>query len=374
METDLADDQHVLVDASARFAEAAHPLTALRDGSWDEPSVAARYLRQAGELGWFSLVVAEEFGGGTVSGNGVVDAALVAMARGRLLQPGPFVGTNVVARALSTGGTAEHRRDVLPTLMSGDASAAWATAAGPGTLHLGGVANAAPAGGGYVLSGRATMVEDPGPNGWFLVTAATADGPSQFLVAADTPSLIVTPRSSLDLSRRLCELHLDGVELPAGALVGAAGGAADAIADQLALASTLLAAESVGSMQAEFEMTLQYAKDRIAFGRPIGSFQAIKHQLADTSLALEMCIGLVLAAADHLGDTLGLGGPAATMAKAFVGDAGIELAQTCFQVFGGIGFTWEHDQHLYLRRLTTDAALYGDPNWHREHLCVLAGV
>ena len=113
----LADDQHVLVDASARFAEAAHPLTALRDGSWDEPSVAARYLRQAGELGWFSLVVAEEFGGGTVSGNGVVDAALVAMARGRLLQPGPFVGTNVVARALSTGGTAEHRRDVLPTLM-----------------------------------------------------------------------------------------------------------------------------------------------------------------------------------------------------------------------------------------------------------------
>ena len=128
-------------------------------------------------------------------------------------------------------------------------------------------------------------------------------------------------------------------------------------------------------MDHDFEMTLQYAKDRIAFGRPIGSFQARqaparRHQPG---------------AGDEQGGRAGRGphasvpttsyGPqAASMAKAFVGDAGVELAQNCFQVFGGIGYTWEHDQHLYLRRITTDAGLFGDAAWHREHLCQLAGL
>ncbi len=127
-------------------------------------------------------------------------------------------------------------------------------------------------------------------------------------------------------------------------------------------------------MDYELGLTVQYAKDRIAFGRPIGSFQGIKHPLADTSLNLEMSKAVTLAAARHLaaGDPYGV--QAASMAKAFVGDCGIDLAQTCFQVFGGIGFTWEHDQHLYLRRLTSDAALYGDPTWHRERLCQLGAL
>jgi len=127
-------------------------------------------------------------------------------------------------------------------------------------------------------------------------------------------------------------------------------------------------------MDHDFEMTLRYAKDRIAFGRPIGSFQAIKHLLADMSLALEMSKAIVVAAARSLGTDDGYGLEAASMAKAFVGDSGVELAQNCFQIFGGIGFTWEHDQHLYLRRLTTDAALFGDPVWHRERLCQLSGL
>jgi alkylation response protein AidB-like acyl-CoA dehydrogenase len=121
-------------------------------------------------------------------------------------------------------------------------------------------------------------------------------------------------------------------------------------------------------------MTVEYAKDRIAFGRPIGSFQGVKHQLADTSLALEMSKAITLAAARNVGTDDGYGAESASMAKAFVGDSGIDLVQTCFQIFGGIGFTAEHDQHLYLRRVTSDAAWFGDPAWHREHLCALAGV
>jgi alkylation response protein AidB-like acyl-CoA dehydrogenase len=182
------------------------------------------------------------------------------------------------------------------------------------------------------------------------------------------------PLDSLDVTRRFAEVRLAGVEVPPSSLVGPAGGAADRIAQQLAIACALTASESVGAMDTELGLTVQYAKDRIAFGRPIGSFQAVKHLLADTSLLLEMSKAITLAAARNVGTADGYGREAASMAKAFVGDSGIDLAQSCFQVFGGIGFTWEHDQHLYLRRLTTDAALFGDPTWHRERLCQLSGV
>jgi alkylation response protein AidB-like acyl-CoA dehydrogenase len=119
---------------------------------------------------------------------------------------------------------------------------------------------------------------------------------------------------------------------------------------------------------------VQYAKDRIAFGRPIGSFQAIKHLLVDASLSLELGKAVTLAAAQALGTEDEQAVQAASMAKALVGDTGIDVVQNCTQVFGGIGLTWEHDQHLFVRRVTTDASLYGDAVWHREHLCQLAGV
>ncbi len=199
-------------------------------------------------------------------------------------------------------------------------------------------------------------------------------GRAQFLVRADDPALRVEPLGSLDLTRRFVAVTLDALDVPASACVGTASGAPDLIDAQLALACVLTTAESVGAMDYELGVTVQYAKDRIAFGRPIGSFQAVKHSLADSSLLLEMSKAMARAAAQHVGEGDGYGLEAASMAKAFVGDCGIDLAQSCFQTFGGIGFTWEHDQHLYLRRLTTDAAFFGDPSWHRERLCQLSGI
>ncbi|WP_007511161.1 acyl-CoA dehydrogenase family protein, partial [Pseudofrankia saprophytica] len=270
-----------------------------------------------------------------------------------------------------------------------------------------GAVSATEAADGWRLSGQATFVEDAGPGGWYLVTAAAGDGAGidgydggaglgQFLLPADAPGLRVVPLESLDLPRRFVRLELDGVAVgSSGELRAPAGGVAALVARQLALACVLTTAESVGAMDRELAMTVQYAKDRIAFGRPIGSFQALKHALADTSLALEMSKAITTAAARRLGEAGGMDGPggqdapapsegpagsdgygleAASMAKAFVGDSGVDLAQSCFQVFGGIGFTWEHDQHLYLRRLTTDAAFFGDPSWHRERLCQLSGI
>jgi alkylation response protein AidB-like acyl-CoA dehydrogenase len=214
-------------------------------------------------------------------------------------------------------------------------------------------------------------VQDVDASSWLLVTGNAPDGTTQVLVSAGSPGVTITELDSLDITRRFAEVRFDGVRVPAAAVIGAPGRLP---AEQLAIACTLLAAETVGAMDHDFGMTLQYAKDRIAFGRPIGSFQAVKHQLADTSLALEMSKATVLAAARTVGADDDYGPEAASMAKAFVGEAGVDLAQACFQIFGGIGYTWEHDQHLYLRRITTDAGLFGDPAWHREYVCQLAGL
>lgn len=319
------------------------------------------------------MLVLEPLGGGSISGVGALDAALIAYRRGARLQPGSFVGTNVVAHALAQAGSAEVRDTVLPALLSGEVSASWAVNGTGGRLD-GGVEARVLDDGGLELSGVRRGVQDVDASSWLLVTCATPDGPTQALIPARAAGVTVTELDSLDISRRFAEVRFEGARVDAAAVLGAPGAAGELIDEQLALACTLIAAEMVGAMDHDFSMTLQYAKDRIAFGRPIGSFQGVKHQLADTSLALEMSKAITLAAARTVGAGDGYGPEAASMAKAFVGEAGVDLVQTCFQVFGGIGYTWEHDQHLYLRRITTDAGLFGDAAWHREHLCQLAGL
>jgi len=218
------------------------------------------------------------------------------------------------------------------------------------------------------------LVQDAHLAEWLLVTAICPDGPTQVLLPAGAPGIEVSLLEGLDLSRRFCTVRFDGVEVAADDVVGELGGAGGQIDDELDLAAVLLLAESIGAMDQDFQVALDYAKVRTAFGRPIGSFQAVKHQLADTSLLLETSKAMVTAAVDAVQDQADKAAEVVSMAKAFVGDSGIELAQNCFQVFGGIGYTWEHDQHLYLRRLTADASLYGEPSWHRERLWRLAGL
>ncbi len=374
MDTDATEDQRALLDVSARFTEEVCPLEVLRDRDRLDAGFAEAYRKQAAALGWFSMLVPEELGGGSLSGNGMLDAALIAYVRGGGVQPGSFVGTNVVAHALAASGTDELRAQVLPALVGGEVSASWAVAADRDRSLDGGVTATPQSDGGLALTGTKTAVQEVEAGSWILVTARSGDGPVQALVSTDAPGVTVTELESLDLTRRFAEVRFDAATVPASQVVGVPGDIGGLLDEQLAVAVTLTAAESVGTMHHEMEMTVQYAKDRIAFGRPIGSFQAVKHVLADTSLAVEMGKSVALAAATSLGSGDEHGIQAASMAKAFVGDAAVELAQNCFQVFGGIGYTWEHDQHFYLRRLTTDAGLYGDAAWHREHLCQLAGI
>ena len=371
MDTDATEDQRALLDVSARFMNETCPLDLLRQPERLDDDFRRAYRKQAADLGWFAMLVSEDAGGGSLSGNGMLDAALIAYTRGSQLQPGPFVGANVVAHTIAVAGSDDLRARVLPDVIGGEASASWAVAATNDRALDGGVTATTEPDGGLRLNGAKTAVQDVEPGSWLLVTARGGEGPVQAVIGTDAPGVTIVEQESLDITRGFFEVRLADVSVPASQVIV---GSADLIDEQLAIAAALTAAESVGSMHQEFEMTLQYAKDRIAFGRPIGSFQAIKHLLADTSLAVEMSKSVVLAAATSIGAGDEHGIQAASMAKAFVGDAAIELAQNCFQVFGGIGYTWEHDQHFYLRRLTSDAALYGDAAWHRERLCQLAGI
>jgi alkylation response protein AidB-like acyl-CoA dehydrogenase len=143
---------------------------------------------------------------------------------------------------------------------------------------------------------------------------------------------------------------------------------------QLQQALVLAVAETVGAMTRLLELAVTYAKHRVAFGRPIGSFQAIKHLLADTSVLLETSQAMAATAARAVLAGQSDASTIASMAKAFVGESAVSLAHACWQTFGGVAYTWQHDFHLYLRRLTTDAALYGDSMWHYEQICRLEGM
>jgi alkylation response protein AidB-like acyl-CoA dehydrogenase len=331
------------------------------------------YLAQAGELGWFAALVPEDRGGGSVSGHGLADAAVIATERGRSLQPGPFIPMNVVADLLAGAGPGEQLDEVLPALASGRTIVTWAVGDPSGEWEPGRAVGWSARAGRYYLRGVAGLVQDAGSADWLLVTAGSDSGISNFLIPRESPGVAVQRLDGLDVTRHFYEVRFDDVEVESSALVGPAGGGRDLAERGLDVAAVLTVAEMVGAMDQDFEMALEYAKNRIAFGRPIGSFQAVKHLLAETSLLIEASKAALQAAVTAVEDD-GDGSRMASVAKAYAGESGIDVVQNCFQTFGGIGFTWEHDQHLYLRRVTTDAAIYGDAAWHRDRLWKLYGM
>jgi len=382
---DATEEQRMMADAAIKVMEAQCPLPAVRERAEQhvpggangvsplstprgEPGqVDGTLWRTLGGLGCFGLLASEEQGGGSLSGNGLADAAIIAAERGARLQPGPYVGTLVVAGTLSRSGTTPLQAQALRALVSGEAMAAWApcgllgNASGPGLTVRGD-------GDGVVLSGVVPRVQDAGDCDWILLSAAAG----QFLLPRSAAGLTLVNTDGLDITRTFCTLELNDVRVPAPAMLTTEPDGPALAQWQVAVAATLSAAESAGAMDANFSLALEYSKTRIAFGRPIGSFQGLKHELARTSLALEMAKGLVAAAAESLGAGAADGPAMASIARAFVSENAVELTHTCFQVFGGIGFTWEHDQHLYMRRLASEAYLFGAPSWHRRQIWQLS--
>jgi alkylation response protein AidB-like acyl-CoA dehydrogenase len=374
MELGLTSDQELLRETAARFIAATLPLPMVRELLGSTSDLPSGYLHRAGELGWFALLVPEELGGGSVSGEGLRDLAIIAEERGRALQPGPFIGMNVVAAALSAAGTPEQLARILPGICAGEVTATWAFGDAVDGPVPGDSVTATPRGDGFTISGRARPVPAAVGTDWLLVSTDGELGVSQFMVETTSSGVMVTPLEALDVTQRFAEVTFADVVVPATSALGHPGASERDVEVQLQLACVLSTAETVGAMDALFDLTRRYAIDRTAFGRPIGSFQAVKHQLADLSLALETSKAVAAAAVRAVQEDRKEAGEIVSMAKSWVADAGVDVAQGCAQVFAGIGFTWEHDLHLFLRRITMNSVLFGQPDWHRERICRTHGL
>ncbi len=369
MEPELTSDQEFFVETTRRFLDDKVDVTVLRSLRDDEQGYDPTYWRQGCELGWTSLLVSENDGGGSISGAGVEDLALVAYEFGRHASPGPLLATNLVAAALSRAGSADQKSTVLAGLVSGDVVASWAHAEPRPADAFGAVVlEATEVGDGWRLTGRKVAVEAGGTSHHFLVSARTGDGLSQFLVPADTRGVTVAPMQSLDLTRRYSSVQFDGVTVPTSVLVGGAGQAAADIERQQHLANVIQCAEMVGAMDKAMDITVEWAFDRYSFGRPLASYQALKHRFADMKVWLEASHAIADAAARAVQNGSDNMIELVSGAKAYIGHHGPELGHECVQMHGGIGVTFEHDLHLYLRRIVINSALYGTVRDHRLRL------
>lgn len=314
--------------------------------------------REMGTLGWLTIATDEDE-------IGVRALATIVEEMGRVVSDQPVLVANIVARAVARGGSSEQRDRYLAPLAAGELVAStdlMSAASSPGAATL----EATRTSGCVRLSGDA-LVERGDEADLVLVTARTSDDTRErFLVPAGTPGLRATRLTSLDLGRRYARLSFDGVELDAGARI--AGEDADA---ERMLAVALMCAESFGAAASAFEMTLAYMRTRVVFGRILGSYQVVKHRLTDMSLWLETSRAVAEAAVD----AVATGDPAAreltSVAKAYVSEKTPLIGRDCVQLHGGIGFTWEHDVHLFLRRIEANAIVLGDVGEHLRRVADL---
>ncbi|MCD0452954.1 acyl-CoA/acyl-ACP dehydrogenase [Actinocorallia sp. API 0066] len=373
MELELSSDQKLFQTSARRLLEKEYPLDRVRGLKDGEPRWSRDWWRQGAELGWAATIVPEELGGGSVSGEGVRDLVLLAEELGTGVGPGPLLPVNVVLAGLvEAHGTGSDHTDTIEALVAGERVATWAVYEPGGEWNpLTPSLSASRDGDGYLLDGVKDRVQDADQADLLLVTAATPDGPAQFLVPAGTPGVTAAPQWSLDLSRTFNEVTFTGVRVGPDTLVGEPG-ATGPVERQLQIAAIVQCAEVCAVLERAFAMTVQWGFDRYSFGRPLASYQALKHRFADMRTWLEACHATTQAAAAAVQERAPEAATLVSVAKAFVGERSLLILQDCVQIHGGIGVTWEHDLHLFLRRATLDQALYGTPEDHRLRLADLA--
>ncbi|MGH9139471.1 MAG: acyl-CoA dehydrogenase family protein [Acidimicrobiales bacterium] len=330
----------------------------------------AVWKQMANELGLQSLIIPEEFGG---QGFGYVELTVVLEEMGRRLLCAPYFST--VALATNTilhAGDDAAKKELLPGIASGETIATLAFTEDSGKWDESGITmQATKSGDGYTLSGTKMFVLDGHTANLILVAAVSDPGISLFRVDADAPGLTRTPLATMDQTRKQAKLGFDNT--PA-TLLGTEGAGWTTLERVLDLAAVALAAEQVGGAQFVLDMAVQYAKDRVQFGRPIGSFQAIKHKCADMLLEVESAKSATYYAgwcASELNDELG---QVACLAKAYCSEAYFHATAENIQIHGGIGFTWEHPAHRNFKRAKSSELLFGDPTYHRELLAQRLGI
>jgi len=360
-----ATNPEVLLFASTTqsFLEKEAPLSRLRELHAAGTSFDTDWWPRAAELGWTSLLVPDDLGGGSVSGSGVRDLAMVAELAGKTVAPGPLHPVSTVLAGLVEAP--ENHQGTIESLISGELVASWAVyEPGKSWAPMDPGVTATPTASGFRLDGVKDRVEAGAESAVLLVVADCEGSPRQFLVPTDASGVRVESQRSVDLVKSYARVHFDGVGVYSSAAVGTAEQTPQLISRQSQIAQILQCAEVVGILDAVLKFTIQWGFDRHSFGRPLGSYQALKHRYADLKIWFEACKAATNAAVAAVADRSPDAEMAVSVAKSYVGEYAPGMLQDCVQLHGGIGVTWEHDLHLYLRRVLLDRSMFGTPEDH----------
>lgn len=370
MQFGLSESQQILKNSARRFFAAECPAAEVRRLIETETAYDAALWNKMAEQGFLGIVFPDEFGG---MGLGLVEMAALVEEMGRALLPGPYFSTVLMAgAAIDAAGDAAQKQKHLAGICSGEARSALAVLEKSASWHPDAVQmKATPSGAGYTLSGEKLFVTDAGVADFIVVAARSGEDLVLAVVDASAPGISVKRMPAMDLTRPIYKIRFDGVPVDAGNVLAAGDRARAALERSLDLATVALTAEMTGGMQRVLDITVEYAKTRKQFGRPIGQYQAVQHQCADMFLFTESSRSAAYYAAWAMNEGVPEAPAAVSVAKTYASDAYREVGNRGIQVHGGMGFTWENDIHLYYRRAKASELAFGDATYHRERIAKL---
>jgi len=377
MDFGFSPEQEMLRETARRFLAEESPSAFVRKMMDNTVGITPELWRKMAELGWLGLIYPEEYGG---AGGSFVDLTVILEEMGRVVFPGPYSSTLLLGGlAILEGGDGTQKKAWLPRIATGEARVTLAWTEPNGRWDAEGITlTARRDGDAFVLTGTKLFVPDAHTADALVVAARTGSGPeagvSLFLLPRESPGVTVTLLPTMDHTRKLCEVTFSVTRVPADALLGEAGRGWRILQRVIDRATVGLCAEMCGGTQRVLEMCTDYAKVRQAFGRPIGAYQAVKHKCADMLLLTENAKSITYYAAWAVSEDVPEDSLAASMAKAYTSDAYRKVAQDGIQIHGGIGFTWDHDLHLYFKRAKSSEVTFGDATFHRERVAQLIAL
>lgn len=368
MDFGFSEEQEMLRQSARALFEKECPSTVVRKVMEDERGFDPALWKKMAELGWLGLVIPEQYGGGGLS---YVDLVLIMEEMGRVVLPSPFIWTVMVAEAIKRAGNDSQKSSLLPKIASGELIATVAHLEPSAVWGEQGIAmTACKEGAGYVLDGTKLFVNDGHIADCILVAARTGEagdrGITLFALDPKRPGIAVTRLTTMDQTRKLAEVKFTGVKAEQTDVIGAAGSGWNILSEVIDRGKVMLAGEMMGGAQKVLEMTVDYSKVRVQFGRPIGSFQAVQHKCANMMIDVEGAKSAAYYASWAVSNEVAEAPLAAALAKAAASDAFRRVSADGVQLHGGIGFTWDHDMHLYFKRAKSSEFTFGDANWNRE--------
>lgn len=375
----LTEEQEFLKDAARKFLEAQCPPSFVRQMMEDETAHSPAFWGKLAEIGWLGLVYPEEYGG---QGGGLMEMVVVAEEIGRAVMPGPFFSTTLLGGLpILAGGKEEIKQEVLPRVAEGNRLLTLAFMEPNGRMDPGGIeALAERRGEDFVLNGVKLFVPDAHVADQWVVAARTSRragrdrGITLFLLDRETPGLTCAQLKTVDMTRRLCEISLEGVRVSGDRIIGEVDEGWHLTRKALDQALVAYCAEAVGLSEKTLQMFLAYSKERVQYGQPIGAFQALQHRCADMLVQVEEARSLTYYAAWAVAEDVPEAPTAVAMASACCGETARKVTSEGIQLHGGIGFTWEHDAHLYHRRGIAAELNFGTPSYHREVVAQSLGL